>query len=160
MSDSVMSWSVAHQAPLSMIFPRQEYWNGLPFRSLYSQSYGFSSSHVRMWELDHKESRMPKNWCFWTVVLEKTLESHLDSKDIKVKPVNPKGNQPWILIGRTDTEAEAPILWPPDVKSRLIGKTPWWWKKLKAGREGHDRGWDGWMASPTQWTWVWANSGR
>ena len=80
----------------------------------------FSSSYVWMWELDHKEGWAPKNWCFWTVVLEKTLESPLDSKEIR--PVNPKGNQPWIFIGRTDAEAEAPILWPPDVKSRLTGK--------------------------------------
>ena len=73
-----------------------------------------------MWELDHKEGWAPKHWCFWTMVLEKTLESPLDSK--KTKPVNPKGNQPWISFGRTVAEAEAPILWPPDVKSQLIGK--------------------------------------
>ena len=76
----------------------------------YSQSYGFSSNHVWMWQLDHKEGWAPKNWCFQTVVLEKTLESPLDSKEIK--PNNPKGNQSWIFIGRTDAEAEAPILWP------------------------------------------------
>ena len=75
-----------------------------------------------MWELDHKESWMPKNWCFWTVVLEKTPESPLDDKEIK--PVNPKGNQSWIFIGRTDTEAEAPIFWPPVAKSQLAGKDP------------------------------------
>ena len=75
-----------------------------------------------MWELDYKESWAPKNWCFWTVVLEKTLESPLDSKDIK--PVNPKGNQPWIFIGRADAEAEVPTIWPPDMKSRLIRKDP------------------------------------
>ena len=85
-----------------------------------SQGYGFFSSHVGMWELDHKEGWALKNWCFWTVVLEKTLERPLDSKEIK--SVNPKGNQPWIFIGRTDAEAEAPILWPPDVRSWLIGK--------------------------------------
>ena len=89
---------------------------------LSGQSYGFSSSHVRMWELGQKEGWVPKNWCFQTVVLEKTLESPLDSKEIK--PINPKGNQPWIFIGRSDAEAEAPILWPPDVKNRLIGKDP------------------------------------
>ena len=87
-----------------------------------SQSYGFSSGHVWMWELDHKESWAPENWCFWTVVLEKTLESPLDFKEIK--PVNSKGNQPWIFIGRTDVEAEGPILWPPDAKNWLIGKDP------------------------------------
>ena len=103
-------------------------------QSLSSQGYGFSSSHVWMWELDHKESSalknwyflteswMLKNWCFWTVVLEKTLESPLDCKE--VQPVHPKGDQSWVFIGRTDTEAEAPILWPPDVKNWLTGKDP------------------------------------
>ena len=86
----------------------------------YFQSYGFSSSHVWMWELDHKEGWALKNWCFWTVVLEKTLEGPLDCKEIK--PVNPKGNQSWIFIGRT--ESEALILWPPDMKNWLIGKDP------------------------------------
>ena len=121
----------------------------------YSQSYGFSSSHVWMWELDHKEGWVPKNWWFQTVVLEKTLESPLDSK---IKPVNPKGNQSWILIERTDVEAETPILWPPDAEL-THWKRPWCWGRLKAGGESN-RGWDGWMASPTQWTWVWTNSGR
>ena len=91
-------------------------------KGLSSQSYGFSSSHVWMWVLDHKESWVPKNWCFWTVVLDKTLESPMNCKEIK--PVNPKGNQSWIFIGRTDAEAEAPILRPPDVKNWLIGKDP------------------------------------
>ena len=86
----------------------------------YSQSYGFSSSHVQMWELDHKEGWAPKIWCFLVAVLVETLESHLDSKEIK--PVNPKRNQSWIFIGRTD--AEAPILWPPDTMSQLIGEDP------------------------------------
>ena len=100
-------------------------------KALDSQSSGFSSSHVWMWELDHKEGWALKNWCFWTVVLEKILESPLHCK---IKPVNPKGNQPWILIGRPDAEAEAPILWPPDGKSRLFGKDPdagkdWWQEK-------------------------------
>jgi len=92
-----------------------------------SQSYGFSSSHVWMWELDYKESWAPKNWCFWTVVLEKTLESPLDSKEIQ--PVHPKGIQSWIFIGRTHAEAETPILWPPDSKNWLI------WKDLDAGKD-------------------------
>ena len=87
-----------------------------------SQSYSFSSSYVWMWELDHKEGWVPKNWCFWPVLLGKTLESPLDSKEIK--PVNFKENQSRIFIGRTDTEAEAPILWPPDAKNRLTGKDP------------------------------------
>ena len=81
----------------------------------------FARTIIDMWELDHKEGWVMKNWCFWIVVLEKTLKSYLDCK---IKPVNPKGNQPWILIGRTDAEAEAPILWPPDVKSQLTGKDP------------------------------------
>ena len=87
-----------------------------------SQSYDFSSSHVWMWELDHKEGWAPKNWCFRTMVLKKTLESPLDCKEIKL--VNPKGNQLWIFIGRNDAEAEAPILWPPDATSWLIEKDP------------------------------------
>ena len=89
-------------------------------KGLYIQSYGFSSSHVWMWELDHKEGWAPKNWCFWTVVLEKTLESPLYCKEIQ--PVNPEGNQPYIVIGRTVAEAEVPILWLPDVKGWLLGK--------------------------------------
>ena len=92
-----------------------------------SQGYGFSSSHVWMWELDYKESWALKNWSFWTVVLEKTLESPLDCKEIQ--SVHPKGNQSWIFIGRTDTEAETPILWPPDAKNWLI------WKDSDAGKE-------------------------
>ena len=92
-----------------------------------SQSYGFSSGHVWMWELDYKQSWAPKNWCFWTVVVEKTLESPLDCKE--VKPVNPKENQSWIFIGRTDVEAEARILWPPDEKSWFI------WKDSDAGKD-------------------------
>ena len=95
--------------------------------------------------------------CFWTVVLEKTLESPLDSKE--AKSISPKGNQPWIFIGRTDAEAEAPMLWPPNAKIRPTHwKRPWCWERLKAG-EGDDRGWDGWMASPILWTWVWASFG-
>ena len=91
-------------------------------KGLYSQSYDFSSSHVWMWELYHKEGWAPKNWCFWTEVLENTLESPLDSK--KIKPGNLKGNQSWIFIGRTDTEAEAPTVWPLDANDQLIGKDP------------------------------------
>ena len=109
-----------------------------------------------MWELDHKESWVLKNWCFWTVVLEKTLESPLDYKEIK--PGNPKRNQSWIFIGRTD--AEALKLWSPDANKELAHwKSPWCWESLKAGGEWDDRGWDGSMASPTQWTWVLAISG-
>ena len=91
-------------------------------KGLSSQSYGFSSSHLWMWEFDYKERWTPKNWCFWTMVLEKTLESPLNCKEIK--PVHPKGNQSWIFIGRTDAEAETPILWLPGGKSWLTGKDP------------------------------------
>ena len=91
-------------------------------KDLYGQRYCFSSSHVWIWELDHKEGRVVKNWCFWTVLLEKTLESPLDCKEIK--PIYPKGDQPWIFNGMTDAEVEAPILWSPDVKSHLTGKDP------------------------------------
>ena len=87
-----------------------------------SQGYGFSNSHVWMWELDYKESWVPKNWCFWTVVLEKTLESPLDCEVIQ--PVHPKGDQSWVFIGRTDVEAETPVVWPPHAKSWLIAKDP------------------------------------
>ena len=87
-----------------------------------SQSYGFSSSHVWVWELEHNKGWTLKNWCFWIVVLEKTRESPLDFKEIK--PINPEGSQPWIFIGRTDAETEAPILWPPVAKSQLIQKDP------------------------------------
>ena len=100
-----------------------------------SQSYGFSSSHARMWELDHKEGWAPKNWCFQTVVLEKTLESPLDCKEIK--PVHPKGNQSWIFIGRTD--AEAPIVWLPDANSWFIGKDPDAGKDWRQEEKGKQR---------------------
>ena len=105
----------------------------------------FSSSHIWMWELDHKEGWAPKNWCFWTVVLEKTLESPLDCK---IQPVNPKGNQPWIFIGRTDAEAEAPILWPSDVNSQLIRKDPdagKEWRQEKGTTEDEMVGWHHWL---------------
>ena len=120
-----------------------------------SQSYGFSSSHVWLWELDHKESWALKNWGFWTVVLEKTLESPLDCKEIQ--PVHPKGNKSWIFIRRTDAKLKLHMLatWCKDLNH---WKRPWCWERLKAGREGDDRGWNSWMASPTQWTWVWASS--
>ena len=126
-----------------------------------------------MWELNYKESWALRNWCFWTVMLEETLESPLDCKVIQ--PVYPKGNQSWIFIGRTDVEAKTPILWPPDAKSWLIWKDPNAgndWRQEEKGtekrtaedemvggdREADSRGWDGWMASLIQWTWVWVSS--
>ena len=112
-------------------------------------SYGFSSSRVRVSQWDHKEGWMPKSWCFRIVVLEKTLETPFDCN--KIKPLNPKGTQPWIFIRRTDAEAEAPmghLMW----RANSLEKTrPWCWEQLRAGEEGN-RGWDGWMASLTQWT--------
>ena len=129
----------------------------LPTEVHLSQSYGFSCGHVWMWELDCEESWALKNWCFWTMVLEKTLESPLDCKEIK--PVNPKWNQPWIFIGRTDAEAESPILWPHHRKADSLEKTLKL-GRLKAGGEGDNRGWDSSMASPTQRILVWASSGR
>ena len=115
----------------------------LPKKGLSSQNYGFSSSYVCTWELDYKESSLLKNWCFWTVVLEKTLESPLDCK--KIQPVHPKGNQSWIFIGRTDAEVETPILWPPDAKNWLIWKDPdagkdWRWEE-KGTTEDEIVGW-------------------
>ena len=109
-----------------------------------------------MWELDCEESWVLKNWCFWTVVLEKILESPLDCKEIQ--PVHPKGDQFWIFIGRTDAEVETPILWPPDVKNGLTGKDPDAGKDWEWEEKGDDRGWAGWLASPTLWTWVWVRS--
>ena len=129
-----------------MGFSRQEYWSGVPLPSPPScQSYGFSSSHVWMWDLDYKEIWVPKNWCFWTVVLEKTLENPLDCKEIQ--PVNPKGNQPWIFIGRTDAEAETPVLWPPDVKNWLIWKDPDAGKDWRQEEKGSTEmvEWDHWF---------------
>ena len=111
-----------------------------------------------MWELDCEENWAPKNWCFWTVVLEKTLESPLDCKEIQL--LHPKGDQSWMFIGRTDAEAKTPVLWLPHVKSWLIGKDSDAGRDWGAGGEGDDRGWDGQMASPSWQTWVWVNSGR
>ena len=112
-----------------------------------SQGYGFSSGHVWMWELDSQESWAPKNWCFWTAVLEKTLESPLDCK--KIQPVHPKGDQSWVFTGRTDVEAETPKLWPPDVESWLIGKDADagkdWGQEEKGTVEDEMAGWHHWL---------------
>ena len=111
-----------------------------------SQGYGFSSGHVWIWESDCEESWVLKNWCFWTVVLEKTLESPLDCKEIQ--PVHFKGDQPWVFFGRTDVEAETPILWPPDVKSWLIWKDPDAWRdwgQEKGTTEDEMVGWHHWL---------------
>ena len=112
-------WKESYDQPRQHIKKQRHYFAN---KGPSSQGYGFSSGHVWMWELDYKESWALRNWCFWTVVLEKTLESPLDCKEIQ--PVHPKGNQSWVFIGRTDAEAQTPILWPPDVKSWLIWKDP------------------------------------
>ena len=152
---SLAPWKESYDKPRQHIQKQRHHFTN---KGLYSQNCGCSSSHVQMWKLDYKKGRELKNWWLQTVELEKTLERPLDSKEIK--PVSPKGNQPWIFIGRTDTEA--PILWSPDAKSQEAThwKRLWFWEILKTKGEGGSRGWDCWMASPTQQTWIWANSGR
>ena len=150
----VAPWKESYDKPRQCIKKQRHHF---AYKGLHSQTYGFCSSHVQMWELDHKEGRTLKNWCFWTVVLEKTLESPLDSKVIK--SVNPKGNQLWLFIGRTDAEAEAPITGHLMQRTDSLEKTLMLGRLKAEGEEGDGR-WDGWMASPIQWTWTWANSGR
>ena len=137
-------WKKSYDQPRRHIIKQRHYFAN---KGLYSQSYGFSSSHVWMWELDYKEGWSLKNWCFWTVVLEKSLESPLDCKEIK--PVHPKGNQSWIFILGTGAEAEAPILCPPDAKRRLIRKDPdaekYWSQKEKGMTEDEMVGWHYWL---------------
>ena len=149
---TLIPWKESYDQPRQHIQKQRHYYAN---KGSSSQGYGFSSDHVWMWELDCEEGWMPKNWCFWTVVLEKTLESLLDCKE--VQPVHPKGDQSWVSIGRTDAKAETWILWPPHAEL-THWKRPWCWEGLGAGREGDDRGWDGWMALLTPWTWVWVNS--
>ena len=127
-------WKESDDQPRQHIKGQRHYFVN---RGQSSQGYSFSSGHVWMWELDYKESWAPKNWCFWTVVLEKILESPLECKEIQ--PVHPKGDQSWVFIGRTDVEAETPILWPPDAKSWLIWKDPDARKDWGQGRRGWRR---------------------
>ena len=145
-------WKKSYDQPRQHIKKQRHYFVD---KGLSSQSYGFSSSHVWMWELDYKASWPLKNWCFWTVVLEKTLESSLNCKGIK--PVSPKGNQSWTFIGRTDAEAERSNTLANWCEDLTHWKKPWCWERLKVGGGDQIR-WDGWMASPIQWTWVWAGS--
>ena len=163
---SATPWTVAYQVPPSKGFSRQGYWSGLPFPSsdqsrqhikkqrhyfankcLSSQSYSFSSSQVWMWDLDHKESWALRNWWFWAVVLEKALESPLDCKEIQ--PVNPKGNQSWIFIGRADAVTLVLLRWPPDAKNWLIRKDPDagkdWRQEEKGTTEDEIVGWHHWL---------------
>ena len=146
-------WKKCYNQPRQYIKKQRHYFVN---KGPCSQSYGFSSGHVWMWELDYKESWAPKNWCFWTMVLEKTFESPLDCKEIQ--QLHPKGNQ-------SEYSLEGLML---KLKLQYFGtwceeltnwKRPWCWERLRAGGEGDGRGWDGWMASPTQWTWVWVNFG-
>ena len=140
----LVRWKKSYAQPRQHIKKQRHYFanKGPP-----SQSYGFSSSHIWMWQLDCKESRVLKNWCFWTVALQNTLESPLDSKEIQ--PVDPKGNQSWIVTGRTDAKAETPGLWPPDSKSWLIWKDPdagkdWRWEE-KGTTNDEMVGWHHWL---------------
>ena len=137
-------WKKSYDQPRQHIKKQRHYFAN---KGLSSQGYGFSSSHVWMWELDYKESWVQKNWCFWIVVLEKTLESPLDCKEIK--PIHRKGNQSWIFIGRTDAEAETPILWLPDPKNWLIWKDPDagkdWRQEEKGMTEDEMVGWHHWL---------------
>ena len=147
-------WKESYDQPRQHIKKQRHYFI---YKSPSSQGYCFSSRHVWMWELDYKKSWTPKNWCFWTMVLEKTFQSSLDCKEIQ--PVYPKGDQSWVFIGRTDVEAETPILWPPDAKSLLIWKDPdagkdWRWEE-KGTTEDEMVGWNHWI---NQWKRVWVNS--
>ena len=149
------TWKKSYSKPRQHIKKQRHHFAN---KGPHSQSYGFSSSGIQVWELDLKKGWVPKNWCFQIVVLEKSLESPLDREEIK--PVNPKGNQPWIFIGKDwcwSWSSNTLATWCDELTH---WKRPWCWERLKAGGEGDDRGWDGWMVSPTQWTWVWANSGR
>ena len=133
-------WKKSYDQPRKHIKKQRHYF---VYKSPSNQSYGFSSSHIWMWELNYKERWVLKTWCFLTVVLKKTFGSPLDCKEIQ--PINPKGNQSWILTGRTDNEAETPILWPPDAKNWLTGKDPdagkdWRWEE-KGMTEDEMVGW-------------------
>ena len=146
-------WKESYDQPRQHIKKHRHYFAN---KGSSNRGYGFSSGHVWMWELDCEESWAPMNWCFWTVVLEKTLESPLDCKEIQ--PVHPKGDQSrvhwkhWCWSWNSNTLTT----WCEELTH---WKRPWCWERLRAGGEGDDRGWDGWMASLTRWTWVWVNSG-
>ena len=146
-------WKKSYDQPRQHIKEQRHYCTN---KGLSSQSYGFSTSHAWMWELDHKESWALKNWCFWTVVLEKTLESPLDCKEIP--PVNLKGNQSWIF-GKDWCWSWSSNILATWREEWTHWKRPRCWERLRAWGEGDDRGWDDWMASLTRWTWVWVNSG-
>ena len=142
----IIPWKISYDKPRQSIKKKRHY---LPTRVCLVRLL------LGMWELDHNEGWVLKNWCFWTVVLEKTPESPLNFEEIQ--PVNPKGSQPWIFIGKTDAETEAVNTLATLCKELIHWKRPWSWERSKSGGEGDDRGWDGWMASSTQCTWVWVN---
>ena len=153
-SKMLTPWKESYDQPRQHIQKQRHYFAD---KGPSSQGYGFSSSHVWMWELDYEESWMWKNWYFWTAVLEKTLESPLDCKEIQ--PVHSAEDQPWVFFGRTDAKAETPVTLATSCEELTHWKSLWCCEGLGAGGEGDDRGWDGWMASLTRWTWVWVNSG-
>ena len=144
-----------------MGFSREEHWSELPLPTLGDLSDPGIEPHLCMpgsfigqrWAKGRKQSKKAIHLDAFELWFWRRILSLLNCKDIQ--PGNPKLNQSWVFIGRTDAEAETPILWPPDVKNQLIGKD---WERLKVGGEGDNRGWDSWMALPTQWTWVWVNS--
>ena len=147
-------WKESYDQPRQHIKKQRHYFVN---KGLSSQGYSFSSSHVWMWELDYKESWILKNLCFWTVVLEKTLESPLDCKEIQT--AHPKGDQSRVFIWKDwywSWNANILATWCEELTHF---KRPWCWERLRAGGERDDRGWDGWMATLTQWTWVWMDSG-
>ena len=145
-------WKISYDKPRQHIKKQRHHFAN---KNPSSQSYGFSSSLVWMWELDHKENLVLKNWWFWTVVLEKTLGSPLDFKEIK--PVHPKGNQSWTFLEELMLKLKLQFL--GHLMRLTRWKRPWCRERLRAGGKGGYRGWDGWVASLTQWTWVWASSG-
>ena len=147
------SWQANYDKPRHCVEKQRHY---SAVKGPYSQGYGFPSGHVQLWELDHKEGRWPKNWCLWTVVLEKTPESLLNRKKIKpvnLKEINPEYSLEGLML-RLKRQYFAHLMRTAD-----SSKSPWCWERLRAEREGV-RGWDSWMASPIQWTWTWANFGR
>ena len=145
-------WKKSYDQPRQHIRKRRHYFVN---KGPSSQGYGFSNGHVWMWQFDYKQSWVKKNWCFWTVVLEKTLESPLDCKEIQ--PVHPKGDQSWVFSGGLMLKLKLLCLatWFEELTH---WKRPWCWERLRAGGEGDDRGEDGWMESLTRWTWVWVDS--
>ena len=154
-------WKESYDQPRQHIQKQRHYFVS---KGPSSQGYGFSSSHVWMWDLDYKASWVLKNWCFWTVVLEKTLESSLDCKEIQ--PVHPNGDQSWVFPGLFPMIIVHWKEWCWSWNSNTLAtwckelnhlKRPWCWERFRGGGQGDDRGWDGWMASPTQQTWVWVN---